>query len=106
AVSHPNMITGPAFGMWMRNLAIGGAVLGALVGVLRGVAGHLPSSALGTIALRFGVAGAAAGASLMPALRAATFVVKGFVWFALALVLWWIMMAAAGNTAWLERLKP
>lgn len=97
----PHMIGGRSFGTWMRNLAIGGAVLGCLGGVLSGYALHQSPSLIGVMAARFGVAGAAVGASIPPAFRFLGSMLRAAVWLVIAVILWGIAMAAVGQLNWL-----
>lgn len=89
----------------MRNFAIGGLVLGALAGLARAVLLHAPPAVIGMVAFRMGVAGAAAGAGIPPALRALATAFRAFIWIALATALWLIAMSAAGQLGWLSRLR-
>ena len=92
-----------SFGQWMRNLAIGGAVLGALIGLARAWLLHAPAPVLGMFALRLGIAGAAIGASFPALFRGGFAALRAAAWIALAFVLWVIAATAAGQAAWLQR---
>ena len=94
------------FGRWMLNLAVVGAVIGALVGAGRGMLLHQPPSATGMMALRLGLAGAAAGAGLPPFLRAALLAARAALWIGLAVVLWAAALALTGQIPWLARYLP
>jgi hypothetical protein len=88
-------------GGWIRNLAIAGGVLGALAGGVRGALVHLPTASAGLLALRFGLAGAAAGAGFPPLLRAAFLAARALIGVGLALALWAAALALAGQLSWL-----
>lgn len=90
-------------GGWMRNLAIAGAVLGIFVGAGRGFLIHLPMRGTGVLALRLGLAGAAAGAGFPPCIRAAFLAARAAIWIGLALALWVAALALAGQLPWLAR---
>jgi hypothetical protein len=98
-------LAGQSFGAWLRNLAIAGGVLGCLVGAARGLVLHQPSAVTGVLAARFGLAGAAAGASIPPAFRAVSSMLRAAVWIVIAVLLWVISLAAAGQLGWLARLR-
>jgi hypothetical protein len=65
---------------------------------------HLPGTGVTIEMLRFGIAGAALGASIPPGFRAAGFAIRGALWFVLAALLWGIASAVSGQTSWLARL--
>ena len=92
-------------GKSMRNLAIGGAVLGCLAGVARSVMLHLPPPSMGAEVFRLGLAGASAGAGFPPAIRACFMALRAFVWIALALFLWAIAIALSGQAPWLTNFR-
>ena len=94
-----------AVGTWVRNFAIGGVVLGGLVGFARGAALHVPSAMMGGLVLRFAFAGAAAGAGIPPAIKAFSLAVRAIGWVVLAAVLWWIAGYLMGGAGWLSRLR-
>jgi hypothetical protein len=96
---------GLSFGAWMRSLAIAGGVIGGLIGVARGFALHQPSAIVGVVALRMGIAGAAAGASVPPAFRVAGSLVRAALWLLIAVLLWAIAAGALGITSWMPRLR-
>jgi hypothetical protein len=96
---------GQSIGTWMRNFAIAGGALGCLVGATRGLVLHQPSGIIGVLVVRLGVAGAATGASIPPAFRVLGSMIRAAVWLVIALLLWAIAMAAAGQTGWLTRLR-
>lgn len=102
--SGPIVYSGQPLGAWMRKLAIVGSVLGCFVGAARGFALHLPPAIIGIMIVRLGVAGAATGAGVPPAFRAAGSVIRAAAWIVLAAVLWTIAMAAAGQMGWLTQL--
>jgi hypothetical protein len=93
-------MSGPRVGVWMRNLALVGAAIGALGGALAGVLTHLPGSEIGMLAMRWGVAGAAMGASAPPAVRSMITVIQAFGWILLTAVLWWIAIVVSGPAPW------
>src|SRR6267142_4226337 len=99
------VFSGSQFGTWMRKLAIAGSLVGCFVGAARGFALHLPPAIIGILIVRLGVAGAATGASIPPAFRAAGSVIRAAVWIVLAAILWAIAMAAAGQMGWLNQLR-
>jgi hypothetical protein len=96
-------MSGPAFAVWLRNLALIGAAIGALGGALAGLLTHLPGSEIGMVALRWGVAGAAIGASAPPAVRSLITVIQAAGWILLTAVLWWIAFVVAGPAPWGDR---
>lgn len=89
-------------GRQLRNFAIGGAVLGALVGLARAAALHVPAGGMAVAALRMAAAGAAAGASLPAGLRALATLARAAGWIVLAVVLGWLALAIAGRMEWIR----
>lgn len=106
AATHPvaPALSAHVFGRMLFNFAIGGAVLGALAGVGRGMMLHLAPAAMGMTAARFAIAGAAAGASVAPAVRAALLAFRALLWIGIVLVLWAVALGSLGLTGWLNRL--
>ncbi|HEX7077502.1 MAG TPA: hypothetical protein VF363_03685 [Candidatus Eisenbacteria bacterium] len=98
-------ISDAPIGKRIRNLAIVGVVLGAFVGLMRGLLTHMPPSATGLLALRFGIAAALAGAGIPPAIRAIVLAARAAIWIALALVLWVVAIILMGQSGWLTRLR-
>ena len=98
-------LAGQSFGTWLRNLAIAGGVLGCLLGAARGFVLHQPSAVIGVLTVRFGIAGAAAGAGIPPVFRAVSSMLRAAIWIVIAVLLWGIAMAAAGQLGWLARLR-
>lgn len=90
----------------LRNFAIGGAVLGALVGLARAATLHVPAGGLAIAALRMAAAGAAFGASLPAAIRALATLVRAAGWIVLALALGWLALAITGRLEWVRALAP
>lgn len=105
AASGPSLLAGHAFGTWIRNLAIAGGVLGCLTGAARGYALHQPSAIIGVLTMRLGIAGAAFGAGVPPAFRAAGSIIRAALWIVIAAILWTIAIAAAGQMGWLTGLR-
>jgi hypothetical protein len=103
--SGPAVLAGRPFGAWVRNLAIAGGVLGCLTGAARGFALHQSTGIVGILVMRLGIAGAAFGAGVPPAFRAAGSMLRAALWIVLAAFLWLIAMAAAGQLGWLTRLR-
>jgi hypothetical protein len=89
----------------MGKLALTGLALGALLGLARGAVLHVPPAILGMVVLRLGVAGAAAGAGIPPAVRALGVALRAALWIAIAAACWIFAMAAAGQMGWLSRLR-
>ncbi|MBI1796391.1 MAG: hypothetical protein HYR74_05000 [Candidatus Eisenbacteria bacterium] len=98
-------MSGPRFGRWVLNFALLGTGLGAIAGGLAGLGLHLPGAALGGLALRWAIAGAAVGASVPPAVRSIVTLIRAAGWGLVTLVLWWIAIAASGQLGWLQRLR-
>ncbi len=96
--------TGRALATSIRNMAIAGAVLGLLAGVIVALTRHLAGGAFVTAMLRLCLAGAAAGAGIPSAIKAALSAARAIGWFVLALLLWWLALYAAGQTGWLAKL--
>lgn len=86
----------------LRNFAIGGAVLGALVGLLRAATLHVPAGGTALAALRMAAAGAAAGASLPAAIRALATLARAAGWILLAAALAWLALAITARMEWLR----
>ena len=105
---------GPRFARWaavpvadhLRNFAIAGAVVGALIGLSRAAALHVPAGGMAIAALRLAVAGAAAGASLPAALRALATLARAAGWIVLAIALGWLALVIAGRLEWIRALAP
>lgn len=97
----PDLPVGP----WVRNLALGGAALGALFAYARGSSAHVPSNLMGGLVLRFAFAGAAAGAGIPAAIKAFALALRAVGWVVLAGVLWWIASYLVGGAGWLARLR-
>lgn len=94
-----------SLGKWMRNLAIAGGAIGCLGGIGLGVQMHLPAASLAPQAFRFGLAGAAVGASIPAWVKGAGFAILAALWLALGAVLWVIASALTGQTNWLTGLR-
>ena len=90
----------------LRNFAIGGAILGALVGLARAAALHVPAGGMAFAALRMAAAGAAAGASLPAAIRAVETLARAAGWIVLAFLLGWLALALTGRLEWIAALTP
>ena len=94
-----------SIGKWMRNFAIGGCALGCVGAISRSLMLHLPPAGMGVEIARLGIAGAAAGAGIPPAVKSALFVVRAAVWIVLAAFLWWVAIFLSGSAGWLTRLR-
>lgn len=92
-------------GKWMRNLVVAGGAIGCLFGVGLGVQTHLPVATRASQVFRFGLAGAAVGASIPAGGNGAGFAILAALWLALGAVLWVIASALTGRTNWLTRLS-
>ncbi len=55
--------------------------------------------------LRFGLAGAAVGASIPPAVRAAALASRALIWIVISALLWGAALALSGQTGWLTSLR-
>jgi len=55
--------------------------------------------------VRLGIAGAAIGASIPPALRVALSILRAAIWLVIAVILWAIAMGATGQLGRLTRLR-
>lgn len=86
-------------------LAVAGGVVGLLAGGVRAYSFHLPPATVGAAAIRFGIAGAASGASIPPFIRAAGSLVRSAIWIGMVAILWLIALAALGRLDWLNRLR-
>jgi hypothetical protein len=60
---------------------------------------------MGALILRFGLAGAAAGAGIPPAVRAAALASRALIWVVVTALLWGGALALAGQTGWLTHLR-
>ena len=89
-------------GRQLRNFAIGGAVLGALIGLARAASLHVPAGGIAVAALRMAAAGAAAGASLPAGLRALATLARAAGWIVLAIALGWLALVIAGRLEWIR----
>lgn len=92
-------------GKWILNLSLAGAAVGCIVAVVRALILHTPASELGVQAVRYLLAGAAAGAGFPPAFRAGAHAVRAIAWIALAAALWLAALLLAGQADWLTRLR-
>ncbi len=90
----------------LRTFAIGGAVLGALVGLARAATLHVPPGGLAIAALRMAAAGAAFGASIPAAIRALATLARAAGWIVLACGLAWLALAITGRLEWMRALVP
>ena len=90
----------------LRNFAIGGAVLGALVGLARAATLHVPPGGMALAALRMAAAGAAWGASVPAAIRAVATLARAAGWIVLALALGWLALVITGRLEWVKALVP
>lgn len=90
----------------LRNFALAGAVVGALIGLARAAALHVPAGGMVIAALRLAAAGAAAGASLPAALRALATLARAAGWIVLAIALGWLALVIAGRLEWIGALAP
>jgi len=90
-------------GGWVRRLAIAGGVLGCLLAFGGTMATHLLPTPMAV--LRFGLAGAAAGAGIPPAVRAAALASRALIWVVVAGLLWAAALGLSGQTDWLTRLR-
>lgn len=103
--SSTSAFAGRSFGVWMRNLALAGGVLGCLSGAAQGLLLRQTPEMIGVLVVRLGIAGAAAGASIPPALRVFGSMLRAAVWLVIAVVLLGIAMTALGGMDWLTRLR-
>ncbi len=92
-------------GKWILNLSIAGAVVGCIAAVARALILHTPASELRVLAVRYLLAGAAAGAGFPPAFRAGAHALRAVAWIALAAALWLAALLLAGQADWLLRLR-
>ena len=90
----------------LRDFAIGGAVLGALVGLARAATLHVPPGGLALAALRMATAGAAFGASVPAAIRALATLARAAGWIVLAFALAWLAIVITGRLDWMKALVP
>ncbi len=92
-------------GRWILNLSLAGAVVGCIAAVVRALIVHMPASELRVEAVRYLLAGAAAGAGFPPAFRAGAHALRALAWIALAAALWLAALLLAGQADWLLRLR-
>lgn len=90
-------------GPWVRKLAMAGLVVGCLLGFGGSMTTHLLPTPIGV--LRFGLAGAAVGASIPPAVRAAALASRALIWIVITGLLWAAAFGLAGQTGWLTSLR-
>jgi hypothetical protein len=90
----------------LRNFALAGAALGALIGAARAASLHVPGGGIALAALRMACAGAAAGASLPALVRALAALARAAGWIVLAALLGWLALLIAGNLEWIRALAP
>jgi len=96
---------GLRWSLWqsMGILGVAGGILGALYALARGSMAHLPSGVVGAVTLRYGLAGAAFGASVPPVIKMLASVLKAAIWWILAMILWWIGFSLLGASGWMTR---
>ena len=96
---------GIRWSLWqsMGILGAAGGILGALYALGRGSMVHLPAGVLGPVTLRYGIAGAAFGASVPPVIKMLASVLKAAIWWVLAMILWWIGLSLLGASGWMTR---
>jgi hypothetical protein len=103
AVAGTPAVASAPIGGWVRNLAIAGGVVGCLFAFGGSMTMHLLPTPIAV--LRFGLAGAAAGAGIPPAVRAAALASRALIWVVVAGLLWAAALGLSGQTDWLTHLR-